>query len=139
MEIETAVIVAIITFAGGGIAAGVTYLLGLRKAVAEPAKLLANGYSKFSDDLQSQIATQRERIDELQRQIDMLSANMRGLTEENSYLRERLATADARILALESEAVRQQKEITRLRTENRKLGEAAEQMRCQLLAASAGG
>jgi len=104
------------------IAALCSYALGQRKAIAEPAKMLANGYSSLVDD-------QREEIDALRDSLAELETKIGKLTNGNELLQEQLDDMAARIVELETE-------VERLRTENNVLGKTAEQMRIAILQSS---
>jgi len=103
------VITALIALAGTLVTALLSYTLGRRKSIAEPAKLLANGYSNLVSDQRSEINDLRTLVDELEVKIELVTKNLTG-----------------RINELETE-------VHRLREENASLGLAAEQMRVQLL------
>jgi len=106
---DPSVIVALIALAGTLLTALISYSLGRRKSIAEPAKLLANGYSSLVDDQRSEINDLRALVDELEAKIELVTKNLTG-----------------RINELETE-------VSRLREENTRLGLAAEQMRVQLI------
>jgi len=106
--------------------ATITYLLGRRRAQAEPekmradaAKTLTNGYGALVDDL-------REQVDGLQVQVTELAAESIAQGMEIDSLRGDLARAQVRIFELEQEN-------RRLRQSNYNLGVAAEQLRAQVL------
>jgi predicted RNase H-like nuclease (RuvC/YqgF family) len=101
----------------------INYLLQQRRAVAEPAKMLANGFGSLVEGQQAEIKDLRTLITELRNDIE-------GLTAENTYLQEQIDSIienyDRKIKGLTAE-------VERLRKENRRLGQAAEQMRQQLI------
>jgi len=100
-----AIIVAFSAVLSAGISALVTWKLGRYKAKIEPekvaaeaAKLLAEGYQKLVNDLQTQVEVQTRRIDELEQEIkdaearhkaeiDELRTRVFELEEENKCLR----------------------------------------------------
>ena len=96
---------ALVTLAGILATAGVSYFLGHRRAITEPAKQLANGYSQLVDDQRLEIKDLRDHVHCLEEKIDKLTS---------------------RTTELETE-------VDRLRKENTKLGRTAEQMRSQLM------
>ena len=104
---DPTIIIALIALAGTTLTALLSYSLGQRRAIAEPAKLLANGYSGLVDDQRAEIKDLRALVNELEKKIELMRGNLTG-----------------RINELETE-------VGRLREENNKLGLAAEQMRVQ--------
>ena len=97
----------------------VAYLFGRRQASAqvekfkaEAASAIADGYGQLVEDLRTQVVFLQEKVDKL--------------VEENHSQRQELTQAALRMTRMETE-------LSRLRMENHKLGQAAEQMRVQLM------
>lgn len=95
---DPVVITALIALTGTMLTALLSYSLGRRKSIAEPAKLLANGYSSLVDDQRSEIKDLRTLVNELEAKIELVTKNLTG-----------------RINELEAE-------VSRLREENTRLG-----------------
>lgn len=106
------------------------YLLGRRRTTVEikdiqtsTTKKVLNGYGSLVDDLQEQIT----RLEKKQEEVYQLHQKVDRLIKENQSQRTELTQATLRMTHLETE-------VDRLRTENHKLGIAAEQLRQQVLA-----